>query len=147
MPTIDTSQDYLVVDNTQTVLFTFLDGSTLSVDYCLQEGISMDYSDHVRGAIGYRTFCVWHVWKEPIRAAIAAQDAANPPGFIQHDTGATDALTWRQADVQIQIGSKLTDKNGFDWYVARVHLDVWGTKYMIECEGSSGMPTQEVDLP
>ena len=147
MPTIDTSQDYLIFDNTQTVTFTYLDGTTQEVNYCLQEGVTTATVDLQSSAVGQRSFCVWHVWKAAIQNAIEAENAAGETYFLMHGSGTTDILVWSVADVPIQIGCKLTDKNGMDWYVGQVTMDVWGSKYLLQCEGESGVPMQEVTLP
>lgn len=117
MPTIDTSNDYLAFDNTQTVMLTNPDDSIHLTTYALQEGIDTIMADMGDGNLGFRTFCIWHVWKK------------NLNNFTP------------------KINCKIVDKEGYVWYVANIRVDVWGEKYQLDCEAEAGQGVVSVELP
>lgn len=149
MPTIDISGDYVVFDNTQPVTLTNPDGTGGTVEYALQQGVDTVLSDMGDGTLGYRTFCVWNLWRSPVRAANAIVAEINPQWLLAWKSTTTvdgsHEVIWNA--LVPQLNAKLTDKNGTDWYVSAVNLDAWGNKYQLECEAEAGTAVKEVDLP
>jgi hypothetical protein len=117
-PILDVSNDWLIFDNQQPVTLQNQNDNFIAViPWALQEGIDTIMSDMGDGALGFRTFSTWHVWKPLLN------------GYVP------------------QINCKLTDKAGRNWYVANVNVHVWGNKYQLDCELEAGIGVVPVDLP
>lgn len=148
MPTIDVSNDYVVFDNTQIINLLNPDGSGGYVPFCLQQGVDTVLSDMGDGTLGYRTFCVWNLWRKNLRGGYLIWSDATDEDFFLWGNDPSDYLINSDLDVLIpQLNSKITDKSGTSWYVSAVNLDVWGNKYQLECEAEAGTAVKEVDLP
>lgn len=117
-PTLNVENDWLFFDNLQPIYLQNQNQPDVAfVQYALQEGIDTIMADVGDGALGYRTFCTWHVWRNQLN------------NFVP------------------QINCKLTDKAGRNWYVANVNLHVWGNKYQLDCELEAGLGVVSVVLP
>lgn len=149
MPSIDISGDYVAFDNTQTITLTNPDGTSGTVQYALQQGVDTVLSDMGDGTLGYRTFCVWNLWRGPLRSANAI--LANP---------SSDTIVYQEPQPVIdpsreiiwtalvpQLNGFITDISGTKWFISAVNIDVWGNKYQLECEAQAGTAVEEVDLP
>ena len=149
MPSIDISGDYVAFDNTQAVTLTNPDGSSGIVQYALQQGVDTVLSDMGDGTLGYRTFCVWNLWRGPLRSANAILANSTPDTIVYQDPiniiDPSMEIIWSQ--LIPQLNGRVTDSSGTAWYISAVNIDVWGNKYQLECEAQAGTAVEEVDLP
>lgn len=149
MPTIDISGDFMAFDNTQTVTLMNPDGTGGTVEYALQQGVDTVLSDMGDGTLGYRTFCVWNLWRSPVRAANAIVAESNPQALLAWNTttsvDGSREIIWRA--LVPQLNGYISDISGTKWYISAVNIDVWGNKYQLECEAQAGTAVEEVDLP
>jgi hypothetical protein len=117
-PIINVRNDWTVFDNQQPVTLQNQGDTVIKyLPYALQEGVDTIMADLGDGNIGFRTFCTWHVWRPLVDPYVP------------------------------QINCCLTDKNGSQWYVANVNLNVWGNKYQLDCELQAGKAVIPIDLP
>lgn len=114
MPTINVEADFLAVDNLQTVTITNPDGATTSTR-ALQEGVDTVPYDLPGGALGYRTYCTWHLWR------------ADLSGLVP------------------QFSTAITDGDGRQWFAGGITAATWGTRYVLQCEAESGQAVEEIN--
>ena len=145
MPSIDISGDYVVFDNTQSVTLTNPDGSSGIVQYALQQGVDTVLSDMGDGTLGYRTFCVWNLWRSPCNFENSLIAEINPQVLLAWKDGLNNTISWKP--IIPQLNGKVTDSSGTAWYISAVNVDAWGNKYQLECEAQAGTAVKEVDLP
>lgn len=149
MPTIDISGDYVVFDNTQTVTLVNPDGTSGVVKYALQQGVDTVLSDMGDGTLGYRTFCVWNLWRGSIRSSNSINYGNEDDTSILYQNPSiidvSREIIW--STLVPQLNGYVSDISGTKWYISAVNIDVWGNKYQLECEAQAGTPVEEVDLP
>lgn len=114
MPTINVEADFLAIDNLQTVTVTNPDGTTTSTR-ALQEGVDTVPFDLPGGALGFRTYCTWHLFR------------ADLSGFVP------------------QFSCLVTDPDGLKWYAGAISSVTWGTRYVLQCEAQAGQAVEEIN--
>lgn len=147
MPTLDISGDWAVFDNTQTVTIQNQGSIAFTVDNALQQGVDTVLSDTGDGTLGYRTFCIWNVWRDKLVISDVLVWQGSTTDYILADADSPILTGTNPGYFQPQLNAKLVDKNGTNWYVSAVNLDVWGNKYQLECEAEAGTPVKDIDLP
>lgn len=143
MPTIDVSNDFVVWDNTQTVTLTNPDGSSITVEYALQQGVDTVMADMGDGTLGYRTFCIWNIWRKPIEEQGSILWSPTSGSYLMFDSQNNALFSFFIPE----LNCKIKDDRDIDWYVANANLDVWGEKYQLECEAQAGTGVNSINLP
>lgn len=114
MPTLNIEADFLAFDNLQVVTVTNPDGAT-TVTRALQEGVDTVPYDQGNGALGYRTYSTWHLFR------------ADLSGLVP------------------QFSARITDPDGRNWYAGGINTMTWGSRYVLQCEAEAGQAVEEIN--
>jgi hypothetical protein len=147
MPTLDISGDWAVFDNTQTVTLQNQDGIAITVENALQQGVDTILSDTGDGTLGYRTFCIWNLWRDKLIVTDQIVWQGSTTDYLLADTDSVILTGENGVVYQPQLNGSITDQNGTKWFISAVNHDVWGNKYQLECEAQAGTPVEDIDLP
>ena len=115
-PTIDISEDWEFFDNKQDVTLVLPDGRS-SNTVALQDEIGMAQVEVADGALGFRQFCTWRLFRKQLDGLVPILNA-----YVQ-------------------------DSNGQRWYIRDPRILAWGTAYVVTCTLEGGETTPELVLP
>ena len=115
-PRLDVSEDYNLFDNQEDVLLVNPDGAKL-ITTALREEVDTVPFDVGGGAIGYRSYTTWHVFRNRLY------------GFVP------------------KVNAYIQDPWGVRWFVGACNLQTWGTRWRLSCEAEAGEGTRQIWIP
>lgn len=115
-PTLDVSEDYNLFDNQQDVRLVLPDGRSI-ITTALQEEVDTVQVELGDGALGFRQYCTWHLFRNRLNGLVPA------------------------------INSYILDPYNQKWFVGACNQQTWGTRWRLTCEMEAGKPQYQLRLP
>jgi len=141
MPRLDITKDYKAFDNLQEITLVTQEGS-FKVPNALQFGIDRILGDVGDGTLAEITVSTWNLWRDPYEGTDHKEILPDNGIYLPVDAASSPRL-WM--NVMPELNDKIIDYQGVSWFISRINIDAFGTKYSIETHCQSATSTGQME--